>query len=468
MPAKKSRDDGTRKSSTSAAEPKPPKPLNPEITVQNLPQSTERELVTPEATPEATNTEGKNFLAIPNPLTDAEEHLISVLLKLQGLHDTASETNAIDIAMELTTFTKIATSIQKAWEYVKAAKRAHEEKTILKPLKDIQASIASLEQKYENIEATTNRIENKHKDIERTVKDAPKTYADIVNASATSTKEKETAEMRARQRQHRDALRQERAKYEVTLTTKQTTDKVKEQITTMAPKEITERCQQAVEKASIPGVKLQGINKIVNGIRVRCATEEQANQLRAIDWNEAFEGIKTHEPIYGIVINGMPIDDLDLDDPRTIKLLEAANGFPSGTIAKVTPLRRKDKAPSSKTKHRSIVIYLKNIHIANKCIMNGCYINYLHYMPLRFIPQFQITQCFNCCEYGHRATSCKRKPRCGKCAGKHNTKESDSTTVQCAHCKGPHEAWRHECPAWIAEKHRLEELRDRCPDLFTV
>jgi hypothetical protein len=60
----------------------------------------------------------------------------------------------------------------------------------------------------------------------------------------------------------------------------------------MPPKEITERCQQAVEKASIPGVKLQGINKLAEGIRVRCTTEEQAKQLRAIDWSEAFEGIK--------------------------------------------------------------------------------------------------------------------------------------------------------------------------------
>ena len=124
----------------------------------------------------------------------------------------------------------------------------------------------------------------------------------IIRATTTNTKEEAIAEMRAWQRQ-RDALRQERAKYEVTLTTKETNDEVKQQINTMAPKEITERCQQAVEKASIPGIKLQGINKLVSGIRVRCATEEQARQLHAIDWSEAFEGIKTHEPNYGIVIN---------------------------------------------------------------------------------------------------------------------------------------------------------------------
>src|SRR5437762_8327490 len=98
----------------------------------------------------------------------------------------------------------------------------------------------------------------------------------------------------------------------------------------MHPKEITERCHQAVEKASITGVKLQGINKLFNGVRVCCATEEQADQLRSIDWSKAFEGIKTHKPNYGIVINGMPIDNLDLEDPKTVRLLEAANDFPSG------------------------------------------------------------------------------------------------------------------------------------------
>jgi hypothetical protein len=49
-----------------------------------------------------------------------------------------------------------------------------------------------------------------------------------------------------------------------------------------------------------------------------CATEKQAGQLRAMDWNEAFEGIKTREPNYRIVVKGMPIDNLDLDDPETI------------------------------------------------------------------------------------------------------------------------------------------------------
>jgi hypothetical protein len=59
------------------------------------------------------------------------------------------------------------------------------------------------------------------------------------------------------------------------LTMKETNDEVKELINTMPPKEITELCQHAVEKASILDIKLQGINRLANGIRIRYAIEEQ-------------------------------------------------------------------------------------------------------------------------------------------------------------------------------------------------
>ena len=432
--------------------------MEPEIVVQDPPESSERV----HATPEANNITKENppVLTEPtpeNPLTDAEYYLITALKDLERLHDKACETNATNITMGRTMFTEIATTIQKAWEKVQTAQH-NREITILKSLKNIQASIGSLEQKYEGIQArvtenntemtyklneiqaTTIRLENKHEAIERTIKEAPKTYADIIKTSTTNTKEKATAETRVRQRQQHDTLRQERAKYEVTLTTKETNDEIKELINTMPPKEITERCQHAIEKASISNIKLQGINRLANGIRIRCETEEQAEQLRATDWNEAFKGIKIHEPNYGIVINGVPINELDLDDPKTIESLEAANNLPSGTISKITFLRRKNKDSSIKAKHCSIVIYFNKNHTANKCIRNGCYINYLHYQPERFVPQFQIMQCFNCCEYGHRAANCKRKSRCGKCAGNHNTKECNNTIVQCVHCKDSHEA----------------------------
>ena len=122
--------------------------------------------------------------------------------------------------------------------------------------------------KLNEIQAITTRLEIKNEAIERMIKEAPKIYTNIIKTTTINIKEKVIAEMHARQRQHHDVLRQERAKYEVTLTMKEISDKVKEVINTMPPKEITERCQQVVEKASISDIKVQEINKLANDIHV--------------------------------------------------------------------------------------------------------------------------------------------------------------------------------------------------------
>ena len=175
--------------------------------------------------------------------------------------------------------------------------------------------------------------------------------------------------------------------------------------------------------------------------------------------------------MHGIVVHGIPIEDLDttrMDNRDVIKRLEAKNNIKARTIVKITPLRRRKNRTSDTVKlHHSIIVYMNNQHNPNKCITNGFYVDYLHYtMVEKFIPQYQILQCFNCCDYGHQATNCKRHSRCGKCGENHNTRECKSTTVHCFQCKGSHEAWHPQCPARIAEKDRLEELMGNTLPLF--
>ena len=94
-------------------------------------------------------------------------------------------------------------------------------------------------------------------------------------------------------------------------------------------------------------------------------------------------------------------------------------------------------------------MYLNDYYTADKYILNVCCVNYLHYSAERFVPQFQITRCFNCCEYGKPQT----KPQMQAMCGKHYTKECNSATAQqhkkCINCKGPREAWRHEWPCRV-------------------
>ena len=59
--------------------------------------------------------------------------------------------------------------------------------------------------------------------------------------------------------------------------------------------------------------------------------------------------MKIHEPKYEIVINDVPIDDPDPDDPKTVKTFETINNLPSGIISKIIFFRRKNKECNVKT-----------------------------------------------------------------------------------------------------------------------
>ena len=146
--------------------------------------------------------------------------------------------------------------------------------------------------------------------------------------------------------------------------------------------------------------------------------------------------------MYGIVVHGIQIADLDtrvMGNREIIKRLETENNIKAGTIVKITPFRhRKNRTPDAVKLHHSIIVYMNNQHKANKCIVNGFYVDYLHYNAVqRFTPQHPIMQCFNCCNYVHRAMNCKRHSRRGKCSENQGTQ---STIIHCFQCKDPHEA----------------------------
>jgi hypothetical protein len=134
----------------------------------------------------------------------------------------------------------------------------------------------------------------------------------------------------------------------------------------MSLKEIIKECQKAIERAAITDIQLRGISKSASGMRIQCQTEEQIKQLRTIDWNETFEGMRIHKSKYGILIRGIS-RELDLDNEKTIKEIESNNGFAKGTILEITPLRRKNNESTNQS-HQSIIIYLNNPHTANNCM----------------------------------------------------------------------------------------------------
>jgi hypothetical protein len=473
MPPKKKETAETGKGATPSVF-SPTKPRDSEIVVQTQPLKASCN------PPAAGNTEVENPHATSsNPTTSEHPHqkakqlIFGILQQLEVMYTDACKTRLQTITIKKTTLEGIGQGIQQAYEYLgppchteQTMPTAPEDGPILSTLKKIQASVSILEQKYE--------------DIQTKVTEAPKTYAEIIK-STHSTEPK--VERQTQQRKQREILRQERAKYGVTLTMKSINASTQKSITTMSGKAIVERCQQAINRVyfnNTDNPHIIGVSKLANSIRLQFQTEEEAKTIRSLHktkediWSAAFEGLKFHEPMHGIVVHGVPIADLDtnkMNDADAIKRLEKENHMKVETITKITPLRRKPKqnSPDNRDKvklHHSVIIYMNDPHTANKCITNGFYIDYIHHAAEKFTPQYQIMQCFNCCDYGHRAINCKRHTRCGRCGEKHNTRECTSTSAHCFQCKGAHEVWHSQCPARLAEKDRLEELMGSSPCLF--
>jgi hypothetical protein len=270
-------------------------------------------------------------------------------------------------------------------------------------------------------------------------------------------------------REQKTATRQERAKYEVTLTA--TTEETKKKIIGMSYKDITERIQTTIdtnvhhdEKPSIFGVSKptkQGT------VRVRCETEEQAKMLRHINWESGLEGLQARQPKFGIVIHAVNKAHfnilIDANKP-TFDRIEKENTL---SIVNIAPLRRKEnKKPSE---YHSIVIFTTDPHAADRCIKRGVYLDYRLYPAERYTPQLQVTQCYNCGKYGHRAACCKHKHHCGKCAEDlHATKDCQTNgEPKCSNCGGKHDNWHHECPTRITESCRLDSLWWQLSPYFT-
>ena len=346
---------------------------------------------------------------------------------------------------------------------------------VISELEDIIEVIRDLRNIYcheaiAGLKAITEEIKEIKASVEE-VKKATNEKSSSTYAAITASTFKPTLDLKAlKVREQKTADRKERAKFEVTLAA--TTEETKKTLSMMSYKDITERIQATV-KTNVHHDKrpsVFGVSKPTKQgtIRVRCETEEQAAMLRDINWESGLQGLRARQPKYGIVIHAVNKAHFNVlidTNKKPLERIEKENTLP---IVNIAPLRRKDKKIAE---YQSIVIFTTDPHAADRCIKRGVYIGYCLYPAERYAPQFQVTQCFNCGKYGHRAAHCKQQsPRCGKCADPHSTKdclEIDACVRICSNCRGNHENWHHDCPARNTEFHRLDNLRRQLSPYFT-
>lgn len=181
-----------------------------------------------------------------------------------------------------------------------------------------------------------------------------------------------------------------------------------------------------------------------------------------MDWNKAYKGLAVHKPQFGFAIHGVPSDELDIGTPELhdakAREWEQANEGRGIKISRITTLRRK---PNTTAIHQSIVVFTEDANVADECIKRGFIINFGIHEAERYIPQLQITQCFNCWGYGHRAHQCKAKQKCGRCGKEGHEHQGCSTEACCAKCNKEHEAWHHNCTARTKEREKLAEIKKK-------
>ena len=149
---------------------------------------------------------------------------------------------------------------------------------------------------------------------------------------------------------------------------------------------------------------------------------------------------------------------------HTAEVLNSQN--PGVNITRITTLMHKPKNPDAPT--HSIVLFTEDPKEADQLILRNARVANRFHPAVRYTPQFQVTRCFNCQGYGHRAQVCTRKQKCGKCSGDHKTAEckGKKEDYRCALCQGSHSAWDNSCPWKREEINKLEYLRNTIPPTF--
>jgi hypothetical protein len=259
-----------------------------------------------------------------------------------------------------------------------------------------------------------------------------------------------------------DQARSEKAKKDIILTTREASDAMKEKIANIEEEAITKNLQELIQQnATTANVKIQSTRKLAKyAVRIRCHTENDAKQIKELNWNEILEGATVMNTEYGIVVHGVS-KRLMANIEEFITNMERANHI---KVRRVTLLRRNARNPDAPT--QSIVIFMESPEDANKCIDNAVIIEKRIYGAQRYTPQCQIKQCFNCQAYGHKADTCIKKAICGKCAQEHETRKCASEEMKCANCKNAHLAWSHQCPKRKEISQNMETRRAEIPPSF--
>jgi len=130
-------------------------------------------------------------------------------------------------------------------------------------------------------------------------------------------------------------------------------------------------------------------------------------------------------------------------------------------IAKLRTLKGPSKLDPA-ARHYSFVIQTHDPKAADQCLKEGIHYNYRLYPTEKYTCQLQLTQCYKCQKWEHRASQCRGKETCAKCANEHATQrcnKDETAETKCTNCGENHPAWHRNCSHRIKEIKRIDDLK---------
>jgi len=291
-----------------------------------------------------------------------------------------------------------------------------------------------------------------------------RTYAQATMAPLTQA---QNISYQIARREQMEKQRQHREKTEVAVTLRTADPGFIRDMEALSSSVVADSIEKAAnawleEKGERP-VKIAAVRKMGTSVKIACNSEEEAKRLKGLEWEVVLGGATLITPRYSIVIHGASKWAVK-EATQPERTLEDVNRLPRGSILEIKPLLRKPKNPESPT--ISVVITFGSAQHADRFLTHGIYVGNRFHKLRRYMPQCQITQCFNCQGYGHKARDCTRPVMCGRCGQGHETKSCKESNAKCAQCKGDHHAWHSGCPQRAKEAAKMKTLRELVPATF--
>ena len=209
----------------------------------------------------------------------------------------------------------------------------------------------------------------------------------------------------------------------------------------------------ATTKPKPPRPKLKAATLMRNGgLLLELDSPKAVDWLKREDVRESFlsnmgSGANIKDRTYQVIVQFVPVN-FKPDDDQHVREYEASNGLESESVLKaewikpVSERRQNQRVATMRVYHRDAIS-------ANKILSEGAYVLGKRTSPKK--PKKEPIRCLKCQRFGHERRDCRSEtPRCGKCAGMH---ETDSCTAQrdnfkCANCPGSHPSYDRDCPAF--------------------